>query len=390
MKYLSLIWGNLHRRRLRTILTVLSILVAFLLFGFLCALKEAFTGGVSLAGQDRLMVSHRVSIIQTLPVSYAARMATVPGVTGVAHQTWFGGIYKDPKKDFFGTFPVDPEPFLAMFPEILVPEDVKQTWMKTRNGAIVGRTLMDRMAKEHGWKVGGRVPLTSPIWGEPANQPAWDFEIVGVYDGAKKGTDTNGFYFRYDYFDEARQEQKGQVGWYSVRVANPDDAPAIASQIDEMFANSPYETKAQTEAAAAQGFAQQVGDIGTILMAVLSAVFFTILLVAGNTMSQAVRERTEEIGVLKAMGFRNELVLVLVMAESCLLAALGGLSGLGLAWLIISRGSPVPELLPVFFLPNSYLLIGAGIVLALGLVAGAAPAVQAMRLRIAEALRRNG
>jgi putative ABC transport system permease protein len=390
MKYFSLIWGNLKRRKLRTILTLLSILVAFLLFAFLCAMTEAFTGGVSIAGADRLMVAHKVSIIQTLPVSYANRIASIPGVSGVTHQTWFGGIYQDPKENFFATMPVEPESFAKMYSEFVVAPDVMQAWLKTRNGAIVGKALMDRMAAKHGWKVGSRVPITSPIWGEPANQPAWEFEIVGVYDVNKKGADNTSFYFRYDYFDEAREKGKGQVGWYSVRVENPENAAAIAKRIDEEFANSPYETKAETEAAAAQGFAQQVGDIGTIMVAVLSAVFFTILLVAGNTMSQAVRERTEELGVLKAMGFTNELVLVLVMAESCILAAMGGFAGLGLGWAIISAKNPVPHMLPNFFLPEKYIVIGAVIVLALGIVTGAAPAIQAMRLRIAEALRRNG
>ncbi|HSJ01010.1 MAG TPA: FtsX-like permease family protein [Verrucomicrobium sp.] len=389
MKFFSLIWGNLKRRKLRTTLTVLSILVAFLLFGFLCAIKDAFSGGVSLAGADRLMVRHKVSIIQTLPVSYTNRISGIAGVSAVAHQTWFGGIFQDPKF-FFATIPVVPEDYFNMYPELTLAPEAMDAWKKTRNGAVVGKQLMDRMSKEFGWKVGSHIPITSPIWGEPANQPAWDFEIVGVYDASKKGYDTSGLFFRYDYFDEAREKGKGEVGWYSVRITNPDDAPAIARKIDEEFANSPYETKAETEGAAAQGFAQQVGDIGTIMIGVLSAVFFTILLVAGNTMSQAVRERTEELGVLKAMGFTNELVLVLVMAESCLIAMLGGFAGLGIAWAIISQGSPVPDMLPNFFLPEQYLVIGAVIVLALGLVAGAAPAIQAMRLRIAEALRRNG
>jgi putative ABC transport system permease protein len=214
-------------------------------------------------------------------------------------------------------------------------------------------------------------------------------EIVGIYTGAKKGTDTSGLLFRHDYFDEGRPRGKGQIGWFGVRIKDPDKAAEIAKKIDEEFANSPYETKAESEAAMAAGFAQQIGDIGTIMIAVLSAVFFTILLVAGNTMGQAVRERTEEIGVLKAMGFTNELVLVLVLLESCLIAAVGGVAGLGLAWLVTLGGSPVPSFLPVFYVPGRDLLIGVGIVIVLGVIAGVFPAVQAMRLRIAEALRRN-
>jgi putative ABC transport system permease protein len=385
MKFLALVWSNLRRKKLRTALTLLSILVAFLLFGFLCAIKEAFTAGVTLAGVDRLIVRHKVSLIQSLPFSYEQRIANIPGVSATAHQSWFGGIYQDPK-NFFASVAVEPAKFLAMYPEFLVSAAEKEAWEKKRNGAIVGQGLADRFK----WKVGDRIPLTSPIWGEPENQPNWEFEIVGIYTGAKKGTDTSGMYFRYDYFDEARTRGKGEIGWVGVRVQNPDQAADIARKIDEEFANSPYETKAEPEGAFAAGFAQQIGDIGTIMVAVLSAVFFTILLLVGNTMSQAVRERTEEIGVLKAMGFTNELVLVLVLLESCVIAAVGGFAGLALGWAIISSGNPVPGLLPIFYLPARDLFLGAGIVILLGIVAGTLPAIHAMRLRIAVALRRNG
>lgn len=385
MKFLGLVWSNLKRKKLRTGLTILSILVAFLLFGFLCALKDAFLAGVKLAGQDRLITRHKVSIIQSLPFNYEQRINTVPGVIGTAHQSWFGGIYQDPK-NFFATIPVEPEKFLAMYTELLLPPAQLETWKKTRNGAIVGRVLADRFK----WKIGDHIPLTCPIWGEPANQPHWDFEIVGIFEGAKKGTDTSGMYFRYDYFDEARPRGKGQIGWIGVRVQNPEQAAEVAKKIDAEFENSPYETKTEPEGAMAAGFAQQIGDIATITVAVVSAVFFTILLVAGNTMSQAVRERTEELGVLKAMGFTNELVLVLVILESCLISAVGGLTGLGLAKLLTLFGSPVPQMLPIFNLPDEDLLIGVLFVFALGVVAGTLPAIQAMRLRIAVALRRNG
>ena len=384
MKYLSLVWSNLKRKKLRTSLTLLSILVAFLLYGLLCTIKEAFTAGVSMAGADRLVVRHKVSLIMTLPVTYGPRMEQIPGVTSATHATWFNGIYQNEPKNFFGSFPVEPEEFLAMYPEFVVPEEQKQAWLKTRTGAIVGRALIDRFK----WKIGDRIPLVSPIWPRKGDG-AWEFDIVGIYDGAKKGTDTSGFYFRYDYFDEGRARGQGQVGWYSVRVNDPDRAGAISKAIDNEFANSPYETKAEPEGAFMQGFAQQIGDIGTILIAILSAVFFTILLVAGNTMAQSVRERTEELGVLKAMGFNNQLVLVLVLAESCVIAAVGGITGLGLAWLVTAQGSPVPAMLPVFYLPPRYLLIGVGLVLTLGIIAGILPALQAMRLQIAAALRRN-
>ena len=385
MKYFSLIFSNLKRKKLRTSLTLLSIFVAFVLYGLLCAIKEAFTGGIAMAGADRLIVRHKVSLIMTLPVTYEGRMEALPGVASAVHFTWFNGIYQNEPKNFFGSFPVSQvEPFLAMYPEILLPEEQKQAWLKTRNGAIIGRSLVDRFK----WKIGDRIPLVSPIWPNKSDG-AWEFEIVGIYDGAKKATDTSGFYFRYDYFDEGRSRGKGDVGWYAVRVKDPDRAAEIAKTIDDEFANSPHETKAEPEGAFMQGFAQQIGDIGKILIGILSAVFFTILLVAGNTMAQSVRERTEELGALKAMGFTNELVLVLVLAESCLIAGVGGLAGLGLAWLIAARGSPVPSMLPVFYLPSSAVLIGVALVLGLGALAGILPALQAMRLQIAVALRKQ-
>ena len=384
MKYLPLVWSNLKRKKLRTSLTMLSIFVAFLLFGLLCTIKEAFTGGIALAGADRLIVRHKVSLIMTLPVNYKARMERIPGVGLASHFTWFNGIYQNEPKNFFGSFPVEPEAFLSMYPEYLLPGDHKQAWMKTRTGAIVGRALVDRFK----WKIGDRIPLTSPIWPRKGGG-AWEFEIVGIYEGSKKGTDTSGFYFRYDYFDEGRKGGEGLVGWYGVRVNDPDRATEVAKAIDAEFANSPHETKAEPEGAFMQGFAQQMGDIGAILIAILSAVFFTILLVAGNTMAQAVRERTEELGVLKAMGFTNELVLTLVLLESCLIAVVGGLAGLGAAWLFTAGGSPVPAMLPVFYLPLKNLIVGVVLVVVLGVVAGILPAIQAMRLRIAVALRRN-
>lgn len=381
MKFLPLIWSGLMRKKLRTILTVLSVAVAFLLYGYLCAIKEAFVGGVKLAGADRLMVRHKVSIIQSLPESYLQRIAQTPGVIGVAGQSWFGGIYQDPK-NFLATIAVDPDAFLGMYPEYLLPPSQKEEWKKTRNGAIVGSMA----AKTFKWEIGQTIPFTSPIWGQPEGKSQWEMKIVGIYEGAKKGTDTSTLFFRHDFFEEGRTRGKGQIGWFAVRIDNPDNATKIAATIDEGFANSPYETKAEPEGAMIAGFANQAGNIAKITMFVLGAVFFTILLVAGNTMAQSVRERTEEVGVLKAMGFTNIRILNLVLIESVLLALAGGLIGLGLAAVSIK---PIPNFLPSLFLPVEALGTGALAVVILGLIAGAIPAVQAMRLRIAEALRRG-
>ncbi len=382
MKFFHLIWGNLKRRKLRTALTLLSILVAFVLFGFLCAIKQALVGGVELAGVDRLVVRHKVSLIQLLPEAYKARMERIPGVAAVVHQTWFGGIYQDPK-NFFMQNPVEPEPFMAMHPEFVLPPDQMKAWLATRTGAIVGRNTAERFH----WKVGDKIPIMSPIW----MRKTWEFDIVGIFDGAKKGTDTTSLFFRYDYFDEARKAQNwgtGQVGWYTIRVKDPAQAASVAQAVDLEFENSAAETKSEPEGAFVQGFANQIGNIGLIVGAILSAVFFTILLVTGSTMSQAVRERIGELGVLKAIGFTNGQVVGLVLAESCLMAALGGGLGLGLAWLATSHGDPTGGLLPLFHLPARDLLLGAGLCLGLGVLTGIFPAMQANRLRVAEALRR--
>jgi putative ABC transport system permease protein len=383
MKFLHLIWSNLKRKKLRTSLTLLSIMVAFVLFGILSAIKEALAGGISLEGANRLVVRQKVSIIQLLPESYKARIEKIPNVDLATHETWFGGIYQDPKK-FFMQSPVVPQDFLSVLPEILLPADQKEAWLRTRTGAIVGRKSAERFH----WKIGDKVPIQSSIWAQKDGNRTWEFDIVGIYDGKNKNTDTTALFFRYDFFDEARTMEKGQVGWYMVRIKDPALAAETAKRIDAEFENSPAETKAEPEGAFIQGWAKQVGDIALITASIMGAVFFTILLVAGNTMSQAVRERTGELGVLKAIGFTNTQVLAFVLLESCLLAVLGGLLGLGLAWLFISGGDPTGGMLPLFHLPTRALLTGIGLSLALGVVTGIFPAYKAMSLRVADSLRR--
>jgi putative ABC transport system permease protein len=384
MKFLHLIWCNLRRKKLRTSLTLLSIIVAFILFGFLAAIQQALVGGVALAGADRLIVREKVSIINLLPVSYEARMDRIPGVDFSTHQTWFGGIFQDPK-NFFMQNPVEPEKFLKIHPEVVLPPDQEKAWLATRTGAIVGR----RTAERFGWKIGDKIPIRSTIWAQANGNLTWTFDIVGIYDGKDKGTDTTPLFFRYDYFDEARQQGKGEVGWYTIRIKDPSQAAEVAKRVDAEFENSPAETKTEPEGAFIQGWASQLGNIVLIVAAILSAVFFTILLVTGNTMAQAVRERTGELGVLKAIGFTNARVVALVLAESCLLTILGGIIGLGLALAITPViAGPLAGLLPLFYLPARALLIGFGLSVALGLVTGIFPALQAMRLRVADALRR--
>lgn len=383
MGYAYLVWSNLKRKKLRSALTFLSIMVAFILFGFLASIKQALVGGVSLAGADRLVVRHKVSIIQLLPQTYQQRMQRLPGVATAVHQTWFGGRYQE-SKYFFMQCPVVPQEFLSMFPEVLLPEAQQKAWLATRTGAIVGRKTAERFK----WKIGDRVPIISSIWPNSDGSRVWEFDVVGIFDGRDKNTDTTGLFFHYGYFDEARPMGKGQVGWYTIRVKDPAQAAEVAKAVDREFENSSEETKTEPEGAFVQGWANQVGNIALITAAILGAVFFTILLVTGNTMAQSVRERFGEIGVLKAVGFTNGKVLGLVLAESCLLAVLAGVSGLLLAKALTSGGDPTGGMLPLFFFPTHDLVLGIGFSIGLGVVAGIFPALQAMRLRVADALRR--
>jgi len=384
MKYLPLVWRNLTRRKTRTIFTILSIAVAFVLFGVLAALNVAFSQGVELAGNDRLIIQHKVSLIQLLPESYQARLETTPGVVDVLHQTWFGGIYQKPS-NFFMQCPVVPDRLLKLYPEYVLPADQKKAFLSDRTCAIVGRQTANRF----GFKVGDRVPIQATIWRKKGGATNWEFNVCGIYDGDKKGVDTTSLFFNYEYFDEARQFGQGQVGWYVIRINDPAKAPEIAERIDAMFANSFAETKTTTEKAFLQAFAKQIGDIGLIIRGIVTAVFFTILLVAANTMAQSVRERTSELAVLKTLGFPDGLVLTLVLLESCAIAIIGGTIGLGLAWLFTQGGDPTNGMLPAFYLPTADLGRGALIALGLGVVAGIMPGMQAMRLRIVDALRRT-
>jgi putative ABC transport system permease protein len=384
VKYLPLVWKNLWRRKVRTIFTLACIFIAFLLFGLLMTIRAAFSLGVELAGMDRLVLIHKVSLIMPLPVAYQGRLRAVPGVTDVTHNSWFGGIYQDPS-NFFAQIAVEPEPYMRIYPEFRLPPDQMTAWLADRQGAIAGRDLADRF----GWEVGDRIPLQGTIWRpKTGTGDTWEFNLVGIYDG-DQGVDKTQFFFRYDYLDENRQFGEGLVGWYVVKIDDPSRSLEMAQAFDDMFANSPEETKTTTEKGFVESFAAQIGDIGSIMIAILAAVLFTILLVVANTMAQSVRERTGELAVLKTLGFSNGAVLSLVLAESLFIALLGGLLGLGLAWVFVQQGDPTGGMLPTFALPRRDLVTGAWLMLALGLLAGALPAAQAMRLRITDALRRN-
>jgi putative ABC transport system permease protein len=382
MKFFPLLWSSLWRKKIRTVFTLLAVFVAFVLFGLLMTIRTAFSFGVDIAGLDRLVIIHKVSLIMPLPLSYQERLRATEGVEEVSHQSWFGGVYQDPS-NFFAQMVVEPEPFLRIYPEFTITPEHVAAWLADRQGAIVGVDLMRRF----NWQVGDRIPIVGTIW-QPKQGQVWEFNIAGTYDG-DQGVDKTQFFFRYDYLNENRAQGDGLVGWYVVKIADPSRAQQMGATFDSMFANSSAETKTTTEKGFVEGFAKQVGDIGAIMIAILVAVLFTMLLVAANTMAQSVRERTSEMGVLKTLGFSNAAILVLVLSESVLIAVIGGGLGLGLSWLIVQQGDPTGGMLPIFMLPPRDVAAGAVMVLLLGLVAGALPAVSAMNLRITDALRRG-
>jgi putative ABC transport system permease protein len=383
VKFLALVWKNTWRRKIRTIFTQLCLFIAFLLFGILMTIRMAFTFGVDVAGADRLVLIHKISLIMPLPVSYQPRLQTVPGVETATHNTWFGGYFKDPA-NFFANIAVDPEPFMKVYPEYKLPPDQIKAWLDDRQGVIIGKDLAERFE----WKIGDRVPLTATIWQPKGGGQSWEFNVRGIYDGGE-GVDKTQFFFRYDYLDENRAGGQGLVGWYIVKIADAGQSVAMSHKFDEMFANSSAETKTTTEKGFVEGFAKQMGDIGAWMIFISSAVLFMFGLVAASTMAQSVRERTSEFGVLKTLGFADRTILLLVLAESLFIAFLGGALGLGLAWLFVQGGDPTGGMLPIFVLRTRDVLIGVGLMLLVGLVAGVLPAAAAMRLRITDALRRT-
>jgi len=383
-KYLPLLAASLRRRRLRTFFTVASILVAFLLFGLAESMRFALASGVEVAGADRLLSMHKVSFTQLLPESYGSRIRAIDGVVAVAPQTWFGAWYRD-ESNQIPAFPTEPATFLQIYSEYRIPEAQKQAWIADRSGILIGRAISDLF----GWKVGDAVPLKSAIWRKEDGTDTWEVTVRAIYD-LPDGGDTRQIMMHQEYFEQAKLQAKGYVGWYVVKIKDPNESALVSKRIDTMFANSPAETKTSSERAMAQSFVNQIGNIGAILTAIVGAVFFTMLLVTANTIAQSVRERTNELGVLKTLGFTNGGVLGLVLAESVLITVLGGALGIGLAyWFGVVFGPWFNQYLPGFRVPTSAIVQAAVYMVLLGLVAGAVPAVQAMRLRIVEALRRD-
>lgn len=381
LKWLPLLKSGFGRHRVRLAFTIASIVVAFLLFGLLFAVRAALTSGVEIAGRDRLIATHKVSIIQGFPSSYLGRIRQIGDVRDAASLSWFGGYYQDPRQQL-AAFAVD-ENYFDLYPDIRIPRSQLEDWQSDRASMIVGPALL----KRYGWKVGDVVPLQSYIWPRSDGRKEWPVRIAGVY--SQQNGDPNSLYLHFAFMNESRTIAKDEIGWVIVRVRDVSRAPAVAAEIDATFANSRDETKTSSEKAVAQSFANQVGDIGAILTFIVSAVFFAMLLVTANTMAQSVRERTPELAVLKTLGFRDGAVLALVLGEAVAITLAGGSIGLLLAVGATRALAPaLAQFLPAFSVPASAVWQGIGFMLALGVAAGLWPALAAMRLQIVTALRR--
>jgi len=383
MKYFPLLWATLWRKKARTILTLLSLLTAFLLLGLLQAANSLFSGGTQRLSANLLITQARVSFTSPLPMRHLSQIESIPGITAVQWSQFFGGDYKDPK-NFFPQFAVDPDRWVQTFAECRLPDEQLAAWKQSRNAVIAGRGLADRF----GWKLGEPIPLLSQIWPLKDGSRAWNFELAGIFDDRSEGScpRMGNMYIRYDYFDEARQYGQGLAGLYVVRIKDPNQAEAIGRQIDALFENSPDETKTQSEKEFSLNFVRQVGNLSLILNSILGAVFFTILMLTGNTMSQAVRERIPELAVLKTLGFTNGMVLGLVVAESLLLCLLGGLAGMGLATLVMQGLAHAPVPFPPLEADLRVWLVAFASMFGVGLLVGLPPALKAMRLSIVDGL----
>lgn len=380
MKYFGLIWAGLFRKKLRTMLTLLSLWSAFVLLGLLQAVNSLFSGGADFLGANRMITQAKTSFTQPLPIRMMPQIEAVPGVARVSHSQFFGGQYQE-GGSFFPQFAVNPQRLFDTYPEWTLSEEAKRKFISTQDGAIVGKLL----AEKYGWKVGDTIPLNSFIWTKADGNRTWEWKIVGIFDGRdsewKKRTSL--MYLHYGQFDEARNPRaKGLAGVFVVRMNDPNQSEKIAAAIDEKFENSSDETKTQSEQEFQLGFARQLGDIGLIVNLITSAVFFSILFLTGVSMSQAVRERIPELAILKVLGFKDRTVMLLVLAEAFLLCFIGALTGMLSASLLTTR---LPPEFPITTDSRVWIIAGISVIV-LSLLIGVPPALRALRIKIVDAL----
>jgi putative ABC transport system permease protein len=387
-RWLPLVWANMRRRKLRLILTFASILIAFMLFGLLEALRTSMVEGVNLAGADRLSLRNKAGLTSSMPLAYYEKIKAVEGVREVAGQNWFGAEYRTPQnpKQPFALFATQPGPLLEVMPEIKskLPADEAKAWLQDRQALLVGAQL----ARQFGWKKGDRVPIRSQFLQKTDGSSTWDFNIVAVFETGSPWVDGSA-YMNFDYYNESLAFAKDMMGSATIRVHDPKEGPAIARKIDAMFANSQAETQTATEREVAKQWQDQIGDMTIIVTSVTLAVFFTMLLVTANRMAQSVRERTNEIGVMKTLGFSATLIVSLVLLESLLMTLTAGLAGIGIAYLFSVVMAPVMKAnFPGFALESGSIVLAIVLMIGFGLVAGLWPSLMAMRLKVVDALRR--
>jgi putative ABC transport system permease protein len=385
MTFLQLIRKNLFRKKLRTTLTVVSIFIAFLIFGVLAVFQSSMNAGVDLAGADRLIVTNKINFTLPMPVAYVSRTGAVEGVQSVAHASWFGGYYQEPK-NFLVAIAIDPAPYLDMYPEYILAPAQREAFLKDRGSMIVGKVVADT----YGWKVGDRVPIKSSIWRQKNKSDTWDFTIAGIVTGREARVDVNFVLFHYEYFKETRDFGGDTVGWMLVKTADTKENERVMKTIDAQFANSPFETETKTEQAFNKAFIEQMGDLGFIIFSVVGSAFVTILLIVGNTMMLTVRERTNEIAVLKTIGFTGERIFTLIIGESLMLALVGGLLGTAVAWLLsIGMAQATGGMFGPMAFTLDIALVSFFLMAALGFLTGFLPAYRAMKLDVVTALGRK-
>jgi putative ABC transport system permease protein len=381
MKYFMLIWAGLWRKKTRTILTMLSIVVAFLLFGLLQGINQGIKAGLGDTSNNRLWTTARMSAVSSMPASLMDRMQTVKGVRNVVDFSFFGGYFQDAKNSL-PAYVTNVDKLALVYPELNITAAQIAAMKATRPGALIGRPL----AKKYGWKVGDKVPVGTTIWTNNDGSNNWAFDIVGIFDPSPQFESSplgSAFWINYDFWDEARKFDKHRVHQFILQIDNPQQAAAISSQIDQLSANSPDETRTQTENAALQSQLKQFADINFIANSIVGAVMFTLLFLTANTMMQSVRERIPELAVLKTLGFTGGTVSILVLIESlmlCIFAAVVGLVLSAGAMKIVGTVLGPSTLLPIV------VIFGLGIAVVLAIISGLPPALRAQRLNIVDAL----
>ncbi len=381
----TLIRKGLFRKKLRAILLMVSIMIAFLIFGALGAFYTVFTAGVDVAAANRLITVNRINFTVSMPFAYWGRVQQVEGVENVSHASWFGGYYQEPR-NFVQSFAVDPESYLAAYPELVMPDEQRTAFLNTRTCLAVGADL----ATQFGWSLGDRIPLLSNIWQKTDGSSSWEFDICAIFDGDEATVPANYAMFHYEYYNEALAFNTDQLGWMIVNTTYPSINERVGRDIDALFANSSAETETSTEAAFNQAFLEQFGNIALVLVLVIGAAFATILMIVGTTMVMAINERTKEIAVMKTLGFNEGRIFRMVLSESILLSLIGGLIGLGLATLMVTgAAAALAGFLPGLAMPMSVVLTALALMIGLGVITGIIPAINATRIRIVEALGKN-